>query len=115
MNKQRIQVYTDPATKRRIELAAAKVNLPVTEYCLRAIEQQLADDGLLDAETVTIPVTPQSRDAADWLAEMRALHRAILAERGGEPIDVDAELEQMRAEREDELDGELDDAHAGLR
>lgn len=45
MNKQRIQVYTDPATKRRIELAAAKVNLPVTEYCLRAIEQQLADDG----------------------------------------------------------------------
>jgi uncharacterized protein (DUF1778 family) len=43
MNKQRIQVYADPETKRRIELAAAKHETSVTEYCLAAIEQQLAD------------------------------------------------------------------------
>lgn len=109
MNKQRIQVYADPQTKRRIELAAAKYDIPVTEYCLRAIEQQLVDDGLLEAEAITIPMTSVSAD--DWLAQIRALHQDILAERGGEPIDVDAELEQMRAERENELD----DAHAGLR
>lgn len=105
MSKQRIQVYADPETKRRIELAAAKYDIPVTEYCLRAIEQQLADDGLLEAEEITIPVTPASVD--DWLAQIRALHQDILAERGGEPIDVDAELEQMRAEREADLDNIL--------
>jgi hypothetical protein len=33
MEKQRIQVYADPELKRRIELAAAKHNVPVTEYC----------------------------------------------------------------------------------
>jgi hypothetical protein len=35
-------------TRRRIELAAAKYNLPVTEYCLNAIRQQLAEDDLLE-------------------------------------------------------------------
>lgn len=115
MNKQRIQVYTDPETKRRIELAAAKANLPVTEYCLRAIEQQLADDGLLDAAAVTIPITPENQNAEAWLAEIRALHQAILAHRGGAWIDVDAELEQMRDERDRELDNALDNAPSGLR
>lgn len=86
MAKQRIQVYTDPETKRRIELAAAKHDIPVTEYCLEAIKQQLAEDDMLESEQVTIPV---QTDGADLISELRALREAILADRGGEVIDID--------------------------
>ena len=48
MHKQRIQVYVDRETKRRIELAAAIFDVPVTEYCLTAIRQELTDDDLLE-------------------------------------------------------------------
>jgi len=54
MDKKRIQVYAEPEMKRRIELAAAKYNIPVTEYCLSAIQQQRADDAsLLSFEVVS--------------------------------------------------------------
>jgi hypothetical protein len=104
MDKLRIQVYADPEIKRRIELAAAKYNVPVTEYCLSAIEQQLADDDLLEATEVHITVTPSHLDDT-FITELRALHQEILAYRGGKWIDVDAELEQMREERDYELTG----------
>lgn len=104
MAKQRIPVYADPETKRRIELAAAKYNMPVTEYCLNAIRQQLADDDLLEETQVTIPVTPGKPDDT-LIAKLHALHQQILAYRGGVGIDVDAELEAMREERYDELSG----------
>ena len=100
MEKQRIQVYADPEMKRRIELAAAKYNVAVTEYCLSAIEQQLADDELLEAEQITIPVKPTLHE--DWLAGLDELHEKILARRGGRPLEIDI-LEQVRAERDDEL------------
>ena len=48
MSKTRIQVYTDEETKRRIELAAVRQNIAVTEYRLRAIEQRLAEDDMLE-------------------------------------------------------------------
>ncbi len=102
MPKQRIQVYTDPETKRRVELAAAKHDVPVTEYCLEAIKQQLAEDDMLESEEVTIPI---QTNGADLISELRALREAILADRGGEVIDVDQVLEQVRAERDDELFG----------
>ena len=70
MNKRRIQVYSDPETKRRIELAAAKKQTSVTEYCLAAIEQQLADDDMLEREQINIPVTQLE---AALIADLRQL------------------------------------------
>jgi hypothetical protein len=54
MEKQLIPVYADLELMRRIELAAAKHNVLVTEYCLDAIEQKLADEGLLDEKNTEI-------------------------------------------------------------
>lgn len=41
MTKKRIQIYVDDETMRRIELAAAKHDMPMTTYGLNAIQQQL--------------------------------------------------------------------------
>jgi uncharacterized protein (DUF1778 family) len=102
MDKQRIQVYADSETKRRIELAAAKRNISVTEYCLDAVRQQLADDDLLEAAQVEIAVTPQQKDDT-LIADLRALREAILADREGKLLDVDDFIEQTRKERDREL------------
>ncbi len=105
MEKQRIQVYADEEMKRRIELAAAKYNVPVTEYCLQAITQQLADDDLLEEEQIHIAIAPGKRKDDTLIADLRALREAILADRGGKPIEVDDFIEQMREERDYELTG----------
>jgi hypothetical protein len=105
MEKQRIQVYADPETKRRIELAAAKHNIPVTEYCLNAIRQQLADEELLEASELVIPITPAKPFDETLVADLRALTDAILEARVGKPIDIDAFIEDMREERDYELTG----------
>ncbi|MFN2155743.1 MAG: hypothetical protein ACK2UX_10945 [Anaerolineae bacterium] len=52
MSKTRIQVYTDEETKRCIDLAAVRHNIAVTEYCLVAIEQRLAEDDMLERATI---------------------------------------------------------------
>ena len=104
MNKQRIQVYTDAETKRRIELAAARHETSVTEYCLAAIEQQLADDDMLEQEQVEIPIKP-SRAVAGLIADLRQLRETIKADRGGALIDLDDVLEEVRDERDHELFG----------
>jgi hypothetical protein len=103
MTKKRIQVYADEETKRRVELAAAKHNVAVTEYCLEAIRKQLAEDDMLQQATVEIPIEPGLME--DLVAEIRELSERIRARRDGEPIDVVAIIEQMRAERDDELLG----------
>ncbi len=97
----RIQVYADEETKRRVELAAAKHDIPVTEYCLAAIRQQLAEDDLLEQEQIEITIRPAEKDSL--IAKLRALHEDILAYRDGEPLDVDRDREAMREERDDEL------------
>ena len=104
MDKKRIQVYADEALKRRIELAAARSHVPITEYCLTAIRQQLADDDLLEEQRITIPLTA-TKPTDTLIADLRALHQEMLAVRGGKRIDVDAELEAMRAERDYEVSG----------
>ena len=76
------------------------MTLPVTEYCLDAIVQQLADDQVLDASKILISVEPGS-DAA-LLDDMNSLREEILARRVGKVITADI-LEQVRAERVDEL------------
>jgi len=104
MNKQRIQVYTDPETKRRIELAAAKHETSVTEYCLAAIAQQLIDDDMLEPEQIDIPVTP-TQIGSDLITNLRQLRARITADCGGESIDLDSLLEELHDERDYELFG----------
>lgn len=102
MNNKRIQVYADEETKRRIELAAARRAVAVTQYCLEAIRQQLAEDDLLEREQIEIPIKRPKPE--NLMANLRALRAKILARRGGQPIDFDI-VEQVREEREYELIG----------
>ncbi len=103
MIKERIQVYADKETKRRVKLAAARQDIPVTQYCLAAIKQQLAEDDLLEQEQIEIAIKPPDKD--DLIAGLQELHEDILIYRNGEPLDVDQDLETMREERDDELIG----------
>jgi len=103
MERKRIQVYADEETKRRIELAAAKRNVTVTRYCLEAIEQQLAEEGLLEDVKIQIQITPGK--GRHLVGALRALQDRIKARRGGQLIDVDRTLEEVRQEREYELTG----------
>jgi hypothetical protein len=99
--RERIQVYIDPRTKRRVELAAAKYDVPVTDYCLEAIIQRLAEDELLTPESIIIQVDPQP--PVNLGLALRALHEAILDYRQGVSIDVDAAVNDTRDERDEEL------------
>jgi hypothetical protein len=100
---QRIQVYADAETKWRIELAAAKHNLPVTSYCLEAIIQQLGEVEALDEAHIEIPVRPTARLVdRQLLAQMRGLRERIKARRGDKLITTDV-LERVREERDDDL------------
>jgi len=89
--------------KRRIELAAARYNVAVTQYCFEAIRQQLAEDNILERDHIEIPVKPTQDEAL--ITELRALQAKIKAERGGKLLDVDQALEQVRTERDHELIG----------
>jgi len=100
MSKKRIQVYVDDESKRRIELAAMIRELPVTEYCWEAIEQQLAEDDLLERDHVALRV--RRPDPGALHADLAALRQRILTRRGGRPIDDDL-LDAVRRERDDEL------------
>lgn len=101
MTKKRIQVYADPETKRRVELAAARRNVPVTEYCLDAIRQRLDEEGVLEQAKIEIPVEPL--DNQELLDKLRVLHQDILASRGGKLIDVDQVIDRVREEREHKI------------
>ncbi len=103
MIKKRIQVYADEETKRRIELAAAKYDLSVTEYCLEAIRRQLVEDDMLEREQIEIPV--KKKAPVDLLADLRKLRERILAEHGGRLLDIDEAIEQLRQGRDYELTG----------
>ena len=101
MERKRIQVYADRATKRRIELAAAQHEVAVTDYCLEAIKQQLQEDDLLESDTVEISVKPARETSL--IADLRALQQEIKAHRRGKLVDADRILDRVRAEREHEL------------
>ena len=105
MRTERIQVYTDPSVKRLIEVAAIKHGVPVTQFCLDAIKQQLAEEDLLGKETVEIQIQPKKSD--DFIASLRASHQDILARRKGMLIDVDKEIENTRDERDREISTSL--------
>ena len=99
MNKKRIQIYTDEETKRRVELAAAKHNMPLTMYCLTAIQHQLEED---DIEIHGQDTTPEQVKVNELIAGLEALQERILKQRNGQPVDVDALLDQLREERDEE-------------
>lgn len=103
MNRQRIQVYADYDTKRRVELAAAMYDIPVTEYCLSAIERQLIDDDLVERSQVQISIRPGIQNAL--VENLHTLQNKILARRGGKLLDIDGALQLAREERDHELLG----------
>ena len=72
----------------------------MTQFCLDAIVQQLADDELLDANAILIDVKPDSDEPL--FDDLRRLRNEILARRDGEMITSDI-VAQVRAERDDEL------------
>ncbi len=76
--------------------------MPVTEYCLSAIQQQLADDELLEAEWVTMAVKTH-KPADSLIADLHSLRASILTDRGGKLLDIDVIMDQTRDERDDEL------------
>ena len=101
MNVKPIEVYPDSETKRRIEVAAAKHDVPVTDYILEAIKQQLIEDEMLEQEQITIPVKPVK--TIPLIAELRELQEEIKAQLGGKVLDIDKALDEVRALRSDEL------------
>ena len=103
MANKRIQVYADEELKRRIELAAIRREVAVTQYCLEAIKQQLDEDDMLETERIEISVAPRSRDD-QLIRNLRALRDDILISRGGRPIEVDV-VTLIREEREGDLLG----------
>lgn len=104
MDTQRIELVADAETARRIESAAARHNITVAEYCLDAIRQYLVDDEMADTADTSVSATSAKQDH-DLIAQLRLLHQEILAYRKDAPFDVDADLEQLRGERDDELIG----------
>lgn len=103
MEKQRVHLYTDSETKRRIELAAHRHSLSLTDYCMRAIRRQLVDDGITQSSAAQEEHTARVEDAL--LDEVRALHQEIRNHRHGAGIGVDEELNQLREERDHDLSG----------
>jgi len=99
--QKRIQVYADEEVKRRIELAAAKFDLPVTEYCMQAIRQRLRDEDLLEQAQIEIAIKPKKQD--NFIERLRTLHASILAYHNSTSIDVDGLLDRVREERDYEL------------
>jgi len=96
-------VYTDPETKRRIELAAAKYDASVTDYCFNAIRERLAEDDVLEHERIEISLKP-SHDT-NLIADLRDLREKITVARGGRPLDLDIIFDELHEERERELLG----------
>ncbi|MEA3335787.1 MAG: hypothetical protein U9R25_07735 [Chloroflexota bacterium] len=103
MANKRIQVYTDEGLKRRIVLAAVRRDVAVTQYCLEAIMQQLAEDDMLEIEQIEIPVVQRKQDN-HLMRDLRALREEILLSRGGKPIELDI-VALVSEERDDELLG----------
>jgi hypothetical protein len=105
MLKTRIQLYVDPKMKRRIELVAAKYNLPVTQYCFEAVEQRFREDDVLDQKQISISVN-QERPNKKLIQDLRALHKEMEAYRQGQPLlDIEADLDQIHEKRERDILG----------
>jgi uncharacterized protein (DUF1778 family) len=97
--KKRIQVYADDRTKRQVELAASKQNMPVTQYCLHALLQQLAEDSLLEEERIEIPVESEQVGLVARIHRRRVQMQKALK---GRPLSAVDTIESLRNERSHE-------------
>ena len=91
VSRKRIQIYADDETIRRVEVAAQKHNLSVTTYCLTAIQHQLEEYGIEVSELF------KEADQAQFqtvLKEIIELQQRILKRRNGQPVHIDALLEE---------------------
>ena len=62
----RLNIYLpDPEVRRRVKVAAARRDLSVSEYCVRAILRQLAEDGEWppqESEEMPVAEAPREQD-----------------------------------------------------
>jgi plasmid stability protein len=59
----RLNIYLpDPEVRRRVKVAAARRDLSVSEYCVRAILRQLAEDGEWPPEGVPAAEAREEQD-----------------------------------------------------
>lgn len=101
--RERIQVYIDPETKRRIVLAATKYNASLTDYCFNAIQERLAEDDVMEHEQIEVPI--KHTHDANLIADLCALREKIKIARDGQPLDLDIIFDELHEERERELLG----------
>jgi hypothetical protein len=102
MSRKCPQIYVDDETIRRVEVAAQKHKLPVTTYCLTAIQHQLEEDGI---EVDELFVEADQAQFQTVLEKIIDLQQRILKRRDGQSVDVDALLEELREERDEEALG----------
>lgn len=98
-NKKRIQVYADGRTKRQVELAASRHNMPVTAYCLHALLQQLAEDHILEEEKIEIPVETRQVGVVEKIDSGR---RQMQKTMHGKPLGAVQMIDSLRKERSHE-------------
>lgn len=100
--KQRIQVYTTPTMKRRIEIASSKYDIPITKYCFEAIKHQLAADDILEKEHIQVSIT-KPKQSNKLFTQMKHLREKIKARRHGKLINVNQIIDSNRKDRDHEL------------
>ena len=103
MEENCIKLLPDTETERRIELVAVKRDVTVAEYCLAAIQRQLAEDEQLERFRLDIP--GRSGVDEEFFRSLQALREKTKVRREGQPIDVDRIMTQMRDERDNEILG----------
>ncbi len=65
--RKRLTIDLDPAMQRRLKVLAALKGTSMRQYCIVAIERELAHD-----ETTTAPSLPFGEEALDRLAKLQA-------------------------------------------
>jgi hypothetical protein len=98
----RIDIYVpDPEVRRRIKVAAARQDIRVSQWCLEAILERLAQEEVFEEQTYPIE-EPQ----VDLIFQLHSIQERIKAHRGGKILmTLDEHLERDRLERNHELFG----------
>jgi len=98
MAKERIQVYVDAETKKRIELGASRRDTSVTKFCLEAIKTRLDEANILYKEEITVPVD-RTKQQLTVLDEITRSREETLQKRDGELMEVDSVIRSLRDEQ----------------
>lgn len=99
--RSRITIDITPELRRRIKQAALQLDLSVSEYAGRILEEVVPEEKNITQQEWR----PANREAVERL---RRLRKQILQDRGGKPFEDSTEmLRQQREERTRQLMGEL--------